>query len=292
MFSFNPFNSYDYVRPKSYSLFDDDYYQHPFSSGLYVRDQPSLFRSSSFRQPRYCPSSYYQSTNQSKQQSSDEDDDYDPFLDIFGLSNRQSKRKQCKEKKIDEFLKQQSKQQSKQQQSKQSKEEQLKQQEQKSSSKDDLSQSTSIKYRELDSQRLDSDNVIEIKFPYYKCNDPSKIEVTVTKDDYIVLKTADNYQWKSRLPDNVDVSKASCTCVNKCLSLKLHKIENESTMKVEQNKSVDDQQPKVNETKTNDTKIDQSEENEMQVDESKVVETKDEFDPDAPIVEDIIEDDF
>ena len=250
----NPF-VYDYVRPKQYGLFDD-----PFSSGRYcVRERPSLFRSSSFRQPTTFHQPFYQP---SKQASSDEDE-CDPLLfGLFGLSTPTAKRDQfaeCQPKRNKNpalFKPATNKRQVK-------------------SAKPKVS---SPLRRELDSQRLDTDTHIVYKFNY-KCDDPSGINVSITKDGYINLESSDGYVWKNRVPDNVDVEKAVCTCVNKCLSLKLpRKLATENRVDNQMDVQVKHEQKSIKGKQVEGTV-------------TKVESTTEDFDPDAPIVEDIIEND-
>jgi len=289
MFSFgSPFGyEYEYARPKQspFGLFDDD----PFSSGYYVREQrPSLFRSSSFRQPtRYCyeptyqPS--YQQCRQTESQKSSDDEEYDPFLSLFGMptSTRPNNKKKQQDVRSNEVK------------SNEVKSNEVKSNE--SSKRQTKSATPKIKspiveqqqIKELDSQRFDEENEIIYRFNNYKCENPSGISVTITKDSYIVLKTDDGYMWKCRLPDQIDVSKASCTCLKNVLSLRLPRqpaVKSED--QINNSKVTND----VNMEESND---DKKEEPKMEHDKNSKTEIKDdEFDPDAPIVEDILDDDI
>jgi len=274
MFSFSPFD-YQYGRPKSYSLFDE---YDPFSSGYYVREQPSVFsRSSSFRQP----STRYQNYPTYQSQTKEEEDEYDPFLDLFSLRNRRSPKhvpatNECKQTK--------------------SQEKQVTKNQVKSAP---IRSQSSVHEKELDSQRYDTENEIEYRFNNYKCNDPSAIDIKITKDGYIVLRTNDGYVWKNKLPLNVEVEKASCTCLNKCLSLKLpiKKTESMEVQKMEPKSEA----PKTEEVKSKSTDTEMKTESkmeskpsdsEMKTEQDVKSESKpEEIDPDAPIVEDIIEED-
>lgn len=257
MFSISPF-IIDY-QPKSYSLFDDDYY--PFSRNRYVEQPaPTFGRSFSFRRPsayQHCPaSSFYQPKPERPVESDDEMND--PFLDLFGLRGLRSQAKR-KESNVEQPVREKSVCKPKET-LRQVKEPCL---ESKSSKK-----LKSAEEKVLDSQRFDTDSEIEFRFSNYKCNDPAGVNVSITKENYIELRTADGYTWKLKLSDNVgDLQKASCTLRNGVLSLKLPKRVLERQQSGEGGES-------QKETK-----------DEQKIEEKKV----EEIDPDAPIVEDIIE---
>lgn len=288
MFSISPF--LDYQRPKSYSLFDEDFY--PFSSNrCYIGEQaPSPFgRTFSLRRPQ--SSQQYPATFQQprperppKCPESDDDELSDPFLDLFGLrpqSKAAAKRKESKKACDQPSRVQQSRvRQSNGQHSKaqplkpEAKPEAREQLEQRESAKK-LRAVGQCEEKVLDSQRFDTDSEIVFRFGNYRCTSPSGVDVRITKENYIELRTADGYTWKNRLSDDVgDLQKASCTVLNGVLSLKLPK-------------RAGVQADKQSESTTKQTEK-QAMKEQKEVKEQKV--EQEEFDPDAPIVEDIYED--
>lgn len=305
MFSFgNPFVE-SFTRPKSsFGNFFDDEFVSPFSN-YYAREQPSLFRSSSFRQPSYQPSYQpssflnvpsYQKNQQYAISEDEEDQENDLFSDFFGLrrpvrheqpkkeiKSRNDECKSNKPKSIEpnnaELSKesQTPKEIEQTHQPAQTTQQQLKRPKNLSELRQmKLGKSALISQdKVLDSTRFDTDSEVEFRFNY-KCSDPSGIDIRITKDDYIELKTKDGYNWKNKLPDNVEVSKASCTLVNNRLTLRLPKKSIES---VKTSPAVEFKCPKLSANKTKEAEKTNKREDE-------------EFDPDAPIVEDIIEDDY
>lgn len=296
MFSINPF-LLDYQRPKSYSLFNDDFY--PFSSNRYYISEPApspFGRSFSFRRPQ---SSQYPATSfqqlRPERPESDEDELNDPFLDLFGL--RSPSKSAARRKESNKTCDQPSRvQQSRAQQSnveqpkvqpsttQQSSVQQPKPVEARPEAREQPKKAVrSCEEKVLDSQRFDTDNEIEYRFSNYRCTSPSGVEVRITKENYIELRTADGWTWKCRLSDEVgDLQKASCTVLNGVLRLKLPK--RTDVQAVQQEKAAEKQEVKDQEVKDEEMK----ETNEKQ---EKIEEQKgEEFDPDAPIVEDIYED--
>lgn len=292
MFSISPF-ILDYQRPKSYALFDDDYY--PFSRNRYYVEQqaPSPFgRSFSFRRPSsaaYCPASFCQPAAASFHQSKPErppknesDDELnDPFLDLFGL--RPQSKTAAKDRTFNRTCNQQEAKRTCTNQKEANQicgQKETKKQRDQPASEEPRESPKKLKCSEekvLDSQRYDTESEIEFRFGNYKCTDPAGIQVRITKENYIELRTADGYAWKSRLADNVgDLQKASCTLSNGVLSLKLPK-------RV--------QQPAVdNGEQREDSKKEQPEAKKVEPEKVQPEKVADEeFDPDAPIVEDIIE---
>lgn len=317
MFSFgNPF-VHDFVRrPKSSygSFFDnDDFMSLPFSSSnnYYQNEEPSLFRSSSFRQPTL-NRSFYQPTYQQQHTSDNEENndyEFDPFSDFFNLRKRPSKCDLNNNKKIEIENDDERKIENVNNGNSKSIESNLKtdnvsklksnvKQPKNLSELRQLKQlkSSSISHqnKELDALRTDTDNEITYKFNY-KCNNPSNISVCIRKDGYIELKTIDDYKWLQRIPDNVEIEQASCTFQNNHLSLKLPIKKSTSQNNVQENHN------KINDKKDdNNNALNQLQNNQQQLKDNNALnqsqdnsqQSKDEeFDKDAPIVTDIYEDD-
>ena len=160
------------------------FHDYPFSNSYYVKERQPSLFRSSSF--RRPQSNYYQQP--AYQQSDSEDDEHDPFLNLFNL--RSSSKNKNGLKKSNEI-------------------------------KQQLSLNS---FKELDSTRYDTDEEIIFKFNNYECNNPSDIEVKITKDNYILLKTSDGFKWRNRIPDDVAIKQASCTVMNNCLSLKIPKI--------------------------------------------------------------------